>query len=118
VKIQHIIHPEDGHFKDDKGRPLEVVKFRCANDCPCREKVLRVTQPGEPSRDGDDGHVYWEFNRDIENPTLNPSVHRLDHNEPPKTLCHLFLRDGVIQCLSDSDSKYAGTNVQLRELEE
>jgi len=118
MKIKHIIHGEETGFKDDKGRPLEVVRYECDNDCPYRQRTLRVTQPGEPSRDGTDGYVYWEYNRNPESPTLNPSIHRLDHSDPPKTLCHHFLRDGVVQCLSDSDSKYAGTNVQLRELPE
>ena len=117
MKIKHIIHGKATSYPDDKGRPLEVIKYECANDCPYRKHCIRITQPGEANYQGEVFH-YWEYNRNPDSPTLNPSIHRLDHGDPPKTLCHHFLRDGAVQCLSDSDSKYSGTNVQLKELEE
>jgi hypothetical protein len=67
----------------------------------------------------------WSFNGDAERPTFNPSV-RIQTNEPRSdaerearvtyTLCHYFIRDGVIDFCSDSAHELAGKSVPLPDL--
>lgn len=57
----------------------------------------------------------------MERPTFSPSLrvyHPKHTNErgeevPERTLCHLFLRDGVLEFCGDSPHKLAGQHVQL-----
>lgn len=65
-----------------------------------------------------EGKVVWQFNGDMEKPTVNPSIKysfKL-HNEP-EHICHSFIRDGKIQFLSDCTHSMAGKTVELPELE-
>ena len=50
----------------------------------------------------------WSFNRDVERPTLAPSVNYPDW-------CHFFVRDGQIEYQGDCKHGMAGQTVELPE---
>jgi hypothetical protein len=54
------------------------------------------------------GHHDW--NGDHENPTVSPS---LVQNFTPGKMCHSFIRNGMIEYLSDCFHELAGKTVQL-----
>lgn len=54
----------------------------------------------------------WSFDGNVEAPTFMPSMLiRVGH--PPKTLCHYFIKAGMIEFLSDSSHALAGKTVPL-----
>ncbi len=57
----------------------------------------------------------WEWNRDVWSPTLSPSILATDgeSGDESSLRCHLFVRDGRAQFLSDSTHKYSGKTVDL-----
>lgn len=65
----------------------------------------------------------WDWNGDMEKPTFSPSllVRWPDPDGQPgnTNVCHSFVRDGVIEFLSDCTHKLAGQKVAMkpRELE-
>jgi hypothetical protein len=73
----------------------------------------------------------WEFNGDFEKPTFSPSyLTWLDPNPEANVerkpewekfrlgfRCHSYIKDGVIQYLSDCTHKLAGKNVSMIERE-
>jgi hypothetical protein len=83
--------------------------------CPGCERghVLRV--------EGPPGRPMWSFDGNAEKPTFSPSVlssipARVDSlgvSHPQKTLCHLFVRCGRIEFLSDCAHELAGQTVDL-----
>lgn len=56
---------------------------------------------------------HHEFNMDLENPTVSPS---LVQNFTPGKMCHSFIRDGMIQYLGDCYHELAGQTVELPEI--
>lgn len=78
------------------------------------------------------GKDTWTFNGDYDKATISPSV--LTHGtepltdeqcdrilagekfEPKKVVCHLFLRDGMLQFLGDCTHKLSNQTVPLPEL--
>lgn len=58
----------------------------------------------------------WTWNGDLENPTISPSVlvryGRLSGQEPVR-VCHLFLKEGKLEFLSDCTHELAGQTVEL-----
>ncbi len=77
--------------------------------CPGCKCIHAVPVEGHPH--------YWDWNEDLENPTLAPSLLIWQNrvNKPRLTLCHLFLRDGVLDFLKDSAHELAGQKVPLTE---
>lgn len=61
-------------------------------------------------------HPVWQFNGDIDKPTASPSL--LINKGWPEKRCHLFLRDGMIQFLSDCHHELAGQTVECPDWEE
>jgi hypothetical protein len=54
----------------------------------------------------------WTFNGNLEKPTFSPSlIVRFPH--PPPQTCHLFVRNGQIEYLSDSCHELAGQTIDL-----
>lgn len=53
-----------------------------------------------------------EFNMDMDRPTVSPSVLYASH-----PVCHSFIKDGMIQFLSDCEHSLAGQTVVLPEIE-
>lgn len=61
----------------------------------------------------------WQWNGNIERPTLHPSLlSNGDRFNPQMPRCHSFVTDGRIQFLSDSDHKLAGQTVDLPDVPE
>jgi hypothetical protein len=78
---------------------------------------------GEPHYVPTAGPKAWGFNGDMERPTLTPSVlvypgHRLnDAGERVETpRCHVFIRGGRIEFLSDSTHALAGQTIDVPEV--
>lgn len=55
----------------------------------------------------------WEWNGDYEKPTFTPSL--LVNSFDPKTRCHLYVRDGVIEFLTDCWHGLAGTKAPMED---
>ena len=58
----------------------------------------------------------WEFNDDLENPTIKPSIlNKSTYNgkERVNYICHSFIADGKIKFLNDCTHKLAGKTVEL-----
>ena len=101
---------------DDHGNHYTALMFCCPG---CAENVggdgihmLSVNSPNKPPS--------WEWNGNLEHPTLSPSI--LTHNRPydskgvPQGICHSFLKDGVFEYLSDCTHSMAGQEVPMTEL--
>ena len=61
----------------------------------------------------------WEFNGDLDKPTISPSIlvsytYGEDHK---KIVCHSFVKDGFIQYLSDCTHELAGKTIELENIE-
>jgi len=66
----------------------------------------------------DDVHAIndtWEFNGDLENPTVSPSILAEGYSYKTKTdfKCHSYIKAGKIQFLSDCTHELAGQTVEL-----
>lgn len=61
--------------------------------------------------------VEWQFNGDKENPTFSPSLlyfgSKKDSGEINRPRCHLFLKNGQVEFLSDCEHNMAGKTVPL-----
>lgn len=57
----------------------------------------------------------WSFNGDVERPTLSPSILATQEYGPERTkrICHHFVREGMIEFLSDCTHKMAGVTLPL-----
>jgi hypothetical protein len=71
----------------------------------------------------DDLHVLhgWNWNGDLELPTLTPSLpvtHKtVEEGKTVHYVCHSYITNGQIQYLSDCTHKMAGQTVDLPEIE-
>ncbi len=73
------------------------------------------------------GGYAWSFNNDLDKPTLSPSINAwtdgwTDPEDPtfhiPLTRCHHFLKDGMIQFLSDCTHELANQTVAMIDMPE
>lgn len=66
------------------------------------------------------GGAPWEFNGDLERPTLSPSLKLTYNFGEGKTpyVCHSFVADGMIQYLADCTHTMAGQTVALLDVPE
>lgn len=90
---------------DNRVEPL-AVWFRCPG-CKHPHKV--------GIREGTNvGHV-WDFNWDYEKPSFNPSyLSTHPRTKPiPNYVCHLFIRDGKIEFLTDCSHDLAGQTIDI-----
>ena len=57
----------------------------------------------------------WDFDGDMEAPTFSPSLRMRYSDDIGKhnSVCHLFLRNGVLEFLSDCTHELAGQKVPL-----
>lgn len=63
----------------------------------------------------------WEWNGDVENPTLTPSVSRKTFERDGvtvKTINHFFVTDGNVQFLEDCTHDKKGQTLPLQEYQE
>lgn len=56
----------------------------------------------------------WTWNGDEEKPTISPSI--LVYQNDPTKRCHSFVRDGMIQFLSDCGHALVGQTVPLEDI--
>lgn len=56
----------------------------------------------------------WTFNGDMEKPTFSPSLLNWLPNDPYR--CHLFIRDGKIEYLSDCSHELAGKIIDMEDV--
>jgi hypothetical protein len=94
---------------------VEIIKGCVSFECPgCgMGHHARIAGPGVP-------HPCWEFNGDLERPTLSPSLlvrWEWGEERTPK-VCHSFVRDGQIQFLSDCTHEFAGKTIPLPAIED
>lgn len=63
----------------------------------------------------------WTFNGDMNKPTFSPSLlYRYTDTKgdvPKDMVCHLFLRDGIIEFLNDCTHGFAGRKVPLEDID-
>lgn len=55
----------------------------------------------------------WGFNGDVEKPTFSPSLRVYGGRQAEFTQCHSFIRDGMIEFLSDCRHELAGKRVEI-----
>ncbi len=55
----------------------------------------------------------WEFNNDLDKPTLKPSIIVGDKIGKHKTLCHSYITNGEIRFLKDSTHHLKGNTIRL-----
>ncbi len=58
----------------------------------------------------------WNFNEDYDKPTFSPSL-LVKVYTPEEIICHSFIKDGMIQFLSDCTHNMAGKTVELENIE-
>jgi hypothetical protein len=75
--------------------------------CPgCKyEHPFRTISNEQPNR------PVWTFNGDLEKPTFSPSL--LVGKDFPASRCHLFVKDGRIEFLSDCHHSLKGQTVEM-----
>lgn len=87
--------------------------------CPACEEMHQFATDGRNS-----SGAQWVFNGNPERPSFTPSMHiRINPPDHPhyqrdvaSSVCHYFLRDGVIEYLSDCTHALRGQKVPLPEL--
>ena len=95
--------PKLKELKSQDGHEVVYVFF-----CPgCKSRhPLRVKGDGPK----------WNFDGNMEAPTFSPSL--LVNKDFPDSRCHLFLRSGVLEFLSDCHHDLKGQKVPLPEIED
>ena len=58
----------------------------------------------------------WEFNGDVDNPTVSPSLLVRYLYPGGVKICHSFIRNGEIQFLSDCTHELSGQTIKLQEI--
>jgi hypothetical protein len=93
-------HPYSQHLRATRdGLNREAVAFYCPG-CKCSHHVCVKASPGI------DGPV-WSLS---EGPTISPSIRVSDSDG---TICHLFVRGGKLEFLSDCRHELAGRTVPM-----
>lgn len=68
-------------------------------------------------KEGREGyHHTWKWNGSLEAPTFKPSL--LNRTPQPRRICHLFVREGSIQFLTDCTHDLAGKTVVMEDLQQ
>jgi len=63
-----------------------------------------------------DGTHGWDFDGNMEHPTISPSIYVESGDEHGHTICHSFVKNGMIQYLSDCTHELAGKTIELSEI--
>ena len=119
-----------------KAKPMKFDGVRTYTPCSPGEAThvgLRTPGPTYYRLMPLSGDPHWEWNRDTEKPTLNPSIllkgKRMPTDEEaarimagekvelPDEVCHCFIRNGKIQFLGDCTHELAGKTVDLLEVD-
>lgn len=78
--------------------------------CPACKK------PHEIGTDSRDEFPVWQFNNDLERPTIRPSVAVESRWKEERTYCHSFVTDGKIQFLDDCTHECKGMTLDLPDI--
>jgi hypothetical protein len=84
------------------------VSFYCPG-CKCDHGVWL-------QKDGYSGPA-WGFNGDYDRPTFTPSIKVIFPFAGKVNICHSFVKDGMIEYLSDCTHELAGQTVELPEID-
>lgn len=60
----------------------------------------------------------WDFNGDVEKPTVSPSVLVRGGSKGNDHVCHSFIKDGLIQFLSDCSHSLRNQTVEIPDFDE
>jgi hypothetical protein len=85
-----------------EGPHCDVYWFYCPG-CKSNHRITVGTYQGRPA---------WTFDGDMESPTFSPSLLH------PDIGCHLFVRRGQIEYLSDCRHHLAGKTVPMEDIDE
>lgn len=105
---ERILHTIDG----DPG----LRTFWCPG-CECGHYFR--TAPSPPTAPFAGSQAIWSWNGNEQQPTVSPSIlvqyggHDAGIDGAPPKQCHMFVRDGQIQYLSDSTHELAGKTVPM-----
>lgn len=80
--------------------------------CPACDEPHGIAV-GTPNRSG----AVWTFDGNLESPTFAPSVRcfAVDDDGKRETLCHYFIRNGMVEFCSDNPHALSGQTVELPE---
>ena len=95
----------DSDASSDQDAKEILLRFRCPG-CQCSHYYRIKGVRDQP---------VWEWNQSLMKPTLHPSL--VVGVTTPGKRCHLFLRDGILEFLSDCDHDLRDTKVPLDPVE-
>ena len=100
---------------NDHGVTYEALRFCCPGCAEMHSNsglhILPVNTNGSKSPS-------WDWDGNLDAPTLSPSILTRSHGINGETICHSFLRAGVFEFLSDSTHAFAGQQVPMPDLVE
>jgi hypothetical protein len=95
---------------------VELSNTELRWECPasiCGDHSIPVRRTGVEAKRN------WEFNGDVNNPTIKPSIKATwayVDDKPTKT-CHFFITNGRIEFCGDCTHELAGKTVEMKECE-
>lgn len=115
------VHLWAGDEHGGSGMKAVALKWdgECYRECGAESAThLLLHMPGPiPDRMIPVGNTGWSWNLCLERVTLHPSIRTIYPHADGEILCHSFVRDGVVEFLSDCTHELAGKNVPLLEVE-
>lgn len=105
--------PTDGYRECLPGEKATHVLLHLPG--PLSNRMLPVILMGEAKYTNG---PCWEWNGDIEKPTLSPSILTRGEDTNGKHVCHSFVRNGKVEFLNDCTHEFAGQTLDLLEVEE
>lgn len=78
--------------------------FMCPG-CECGHGIWTTESNGNKA--------IWQFNGDMDKPTITPSVKVQHHYNDKDIICHSFITNGFIEFLPDCTHELAGKTVEL-----
>lgn len=100
---------------NDHGKRYDALLFACPG-CAAGGPVGYLGIHLLPVNAPDIGKPSWDWDGDLEAPTLSPSILTHEHGLYPR--CHSFLKAGVFEFLKDSTHPLAGQHVLMPDLPE
>lgn len=107
---------------DDHGRSYEALAFVCPGCALDGQSGLHML----PVRGDTTGHPRWDWDGNLDAPTLSPSIlTHMDHRRAKQGdewvdvgpfVCHSFLRAGQFEFLGDCTHSLAGQTVPMPDL--
>lgn len=115
MKLERMLTVPAGKRFENDDLCGESYWFWC-NGCETHHAFRTRKFEGETKSDGKTPAPVWTFNGNLEKPSFAPSLLYKWSHEGKDVVCHLFLRDGILEYLSDCTHKLAGKRVPLGEL--